>query len=129
MTSYQKAIKALEECVKDAMENNIDPGLQSEIWRHYQGMKAIDRQLPDAPKFSFKLDALDDALDYYVKASKINNNYTSPLYLYKAGLLAMKLNKFNRAEEYFSAIKKDYPNSSEAKNIDAFISKAIASDQ
>ena len=41
MTSYQKAIKALEECVKDAMENNVDPGLQSEIWRHYQGMKAI----------------------------------------------------------------------------------------
>ena len=65
MTSYQKAIKALEECVKDAMENDIDPGLQSEIWRHYQGMKAIDRQLPDAPKFSFKLDALDNALDYY----------------------------------------------------------------
>ena len=63
MTSYQKAIKALEECVKDAMENDIDPGLQSEIWRHYQGMKAIDRQLPDAPKFSFKLDALDRAFD------------------------------------------------------------------
>ena len=39
MTSYQKAIKALEECVKDAMENDIDPGLQMEIWRHYQGMK------------------------------------------------------------------------------------------
>ena len=36
MTSYQKAIKALEECVKDAMENDVDPGLQSEIWRHYQ---------------------------------------------------------------------------------------------
>ena len=76
-----------------------------------------------------ELNQFDDALDYYVKASKSNNNYTSPLYLYKAGLLAMKLNKFNRAEEYFSAIKKDYPNSSEAKNIDAFISKAIASDQ
>ena len=64
MNTYQKAIKALEDCVKDAMENNIDPGLQSEIWRHYQGMKAIDRQLPDNPKFSFKLDALDDAMDY-----------------------------------------------------------------
>ena len=64
MNPYQKAIKALEDCVKDAMENNIDPGLQSEIWRHYQGMKAIDRQLPDNPKFSFKLDALDDAMDY-----------------------------------------------------------------
>ena len=54
-----------------------------------------------------ELNQFDDALDYYVKASKSNNNYTSPLYLYKAGLIAMKLNKFNRAEEYFSAIKKD----------------------
>jgi len=76
-----------------------------------------------------ELNQFDDALDYYVKASKSNNNYTSPLYLYKAGLIAMKLNKFNRAEEYFSAIKKDYPNSTEAKNIDAFISKAVASNQ
>ena len=64
MTSYQKAIKALEECVKDAMENDIDPGLQMEIWRHYQGMKAIDRQLPDEPKFSFKLDSVDRVMEY-----------------------------------------------------------------
>ena len=64
MTSYQKAIKALEECVKDAMENNIDPGLQSEIWRHYQGMKAIDRQLPEDSKFSFSLEAADRVMDY-----------------------------------------------------------------
>jgi hypothetical protein len=65
MTSYQKAIKALEECVKDAMENDVDPGLQSEIWRHYQGMKAIDRQLPDAPKLSFNLDSVDRVMDMY----------------------------------------------------------------
>ena len=65
MTSYQKAIKALEECVKDAMENDVDPGLQSEIWRHYQGMKAIDRQLPDEPKFSFNLDSVDRVMDMY----------------------------------------------------------------
>ena len=64
MTSYQKAIKALEECVKDAMENDVDAALQCEIWRHYQGMKAIDRQLPDEPRFSFKLDAIDDVMDY-----------------------------------------------------------------
>ena len=55
MTSYQKAIKALEECVKDAMENNVDPGLQMEIWRHYQGMKAIDRQLPKQKEYKFSL--------------------------------------------------------------------------
>lgn len=65
MTSYQKAIKALEECVKDAMENDVDPGLQMEIWRHYQGMKAIDRQLPNPPRFSFKLDGVDRVFDEY----------------------------------------------------------------
>ena len=76
-----------------------------------------------------ELNQFDDAFDYYVKASKSNNNYSSPMYLFKAGLVAMRLNKFNRAEEYFSIIKQDYPNSNEAKNIDAFISKAVASNQ
>lgn len=76
-----------------------------------------------------ELNQFDDAFDYYLKASKSNNNYSSPMYLFKAGLVAMRLNKFNRAEEYFSIIKQDYPNSTEAKNIDAFISKAIASNQ
>ena len=76
-----------------------------------------------------ELNQFDDAYDYYVKATKTNNNYTSPVYLYKAGLMAMKLEKFKKAEEYFTDIKLDYPNSPEAKNIDAFISKAIASNQ
>ena len=81
MTSYQKAIKALEECVKDAMENDIDPGLQMEIWRHYQGMKAINRQLPDEPKFSFKLDSIDRVMDMYdpdynIQAAQPVNNLT-----------------------------------------------------
>ena len=76
-----------------------------------------------------ELNQFDDAYDYYVKATKTNNNYTSPVYLYKAGLIAMKLEKFKKAEVYFTNIKLDYPNSPEAKNIDAFISKAIASNQ
>jgi hypothetical protein len=65
MTSYQKAIKALEECVKDAMENDVDPGLQMEIWRHYQGVKAIERQLPKEQNLSFKLDGLDRVMEMY----------------------------------------------------------------
>ena len=76
-----------------------------------------------------ELNQFDDAYDYYVKATKTNNNYTSPVYLYKAGLMAMKLEKFKKAEAYFTNIKLDYPKSPEAKNIDAFISKAIASNQ
>jgi len=76
-----------------------------------------------------ELNQFEDAYDYYVKASKGDNNYTTPLFLYKAGTLAMRLNKFKKAEEYFTIIKLDYPKSPEAKNIDAFISKAIASNQ
>tara|TARA_B100001113_G_scaffold306816_1_gene268164 strand:+ start:161 stop:922 length:762 start_codon:yes stop_codon:yes gene_type:complete len=76
-----------------------------------------------------ELNQFEDAYDYYVKASKGDNNYTTPLFLYKAGTVAMKLNKFKKAEEYFTSIKLDYPKSPEAKNIDAFISKAIASNQ
>ena len=74
-----------------------------------------------------ELNQLDDALEYYIKASESENNYTSPMYLYKAGTIAMRLNKFKRAEKCFNTIKLDYPKSSEAKNIDAFIFKAIAS--
>ena len=65
MNSYQKAIKALEECVKDAMENDVDPGLQMEIWRHYQGLKAIQRQLPKETNLSFKLDGIDRVMEMY----------------------------------------------------------------
>ena len=63
MTSYQKAIKALEECVKDAMENDLDASTQGEIWRHYQGMKAIEKQVGRS-SFSFKLDSADRVMDY-----------------------------------------------------------------
>ena len=65
MNSYQTAIKALEGCVKDAMENDIDPGLQMEIWRHYQGMKSIQRQLPKENNLSFKLDGIDRVMEMY----------------------------------------------------------------
>ena len=67
MTSYQKAIKALEECVKDAMENNFDAALQCEIWRHYQGMKAIDRQLPKQKEYKFSIadDTISISSSYY----------------------------------------------------------------
>ncbi|AOO15463.1 hypothetical protein W1080910_192 [Cyanophage S-RIM12 isolate W1_08_0910] len=65
MNPYQKAIKSLEECVKDAMENDVDPGLQMEIWRHYQGVKAIQRQLPKETNLSFKLDGIDRVMEMY----------------------------------------------------------------
>ena len=55
MNPYLTAIQALENCVKDAMENNVDASTQSEIWRHYQGIKAISKQL-DQDTISFNID-------------------------------------------------------------------------
>ena len=52
MNPYLTAIQALENCVKDAMENNVDASTQSEIWRHYQGIKSIAKQL-DQDTISF----------------------------------------------------------------------------
>ena len=41
MNSYQKAADALKDAVKSALDDNVDANLQSEIWRHYQGMENI----------------------------------------------------------------------------------------
>ncbi len=62
MTVYQKAVEALKECVKDAMDTNVDASTQSELWRHYQGIKAIEKQLGRS-SLSFNLDAVDRVMD------------------------------------------------------------------
>ncbi len=74
------------------------------------------------------LNQLDDALDYYVKASNANENeFTTPLYLLKAGNTAMELKDYSKAQDLFERIKNDFSKSAEAESIDKFIERAIAS--
>lgn len=71
------------------------------------------------------INQLDDALDYYLQAATLKeNNFSSPLYLLKAGKIAMSLEKYSKAFDAFTKIKNDYPLSNEAKNIDIYINKA-----
>ncbi len=66
-----------------------------------------------------------DALKYYVDAANYkDNNFTSPLFLFKAGNTAMALEKFDKAEDYFTKIKNDYSKSDEARNINIYIQRA-----
>lgn len=66
-----------------------------------------------------------DALEYYESAAKMRENaFTTPFYLFKAANTAFDLNDFEKAAKYFTKIKEDYPNASEAVNIDLFINKA-----
>ncbi|MFD0989822.1 tol-pal system YbgF family protein [Mariniflexile jejuense] len=72
-----------------------------------------------------QLNQSDDALDYYEQAAEMRNNeYTTPMYLYKAGAIALELGKADKALTYFNKIKDEFPNSSEAATIDVFIGKA-----
>ncbi|MDP2088415.1 MAG: tetratricopeptide repeat protein [Flavobacteriaceae bacterium] len=66
-----------------------------------------------------------DALEYYEKAANMRENaFTTPFYLFKAANTAFDLADFVKAEKYFTKIKDEYPNSSEAVNIDLYINKA-----
>lgn len=75
-----------------------------------------------------QLNQPEDALGYYEQAAKMNdNNFTTPMYLFKAGTTALNLNKSKKALEHFNTIKEKYPTSSESANIEALIGKAEAS--
>ena len=74
------------------------------------------------------LNQLDDALDYYIKAANANENeFTTPLYLLKAGNTAMELKDYGKAQDLFERINNDFSKSAEAQSIAKFIERAIAS--
>ncbi|MDG1039506.1 MAG: tetratricopeptide repeat protein [Polaribacter sp.] len=70
------------------------------------------------------INQFDDAIDYYIKATQKENNYTTPLYLFKAAQLSMSLKEYNNALTYFQKIKSDFPTSFQAGDIDKYISSA-----
>jgi tetratricopeptide (TPR) repeat protein len=75
-----------------------------------------------------QLNQPENALEYYEKAIAVSDNeFTAPLYLFKAGSIAMTLGDNSKALKYFNRIKTDFPASTEATNIDVFIGKAEAS--
>ena len=53
----------MKDAVKMLLENNIDASTQSEIWRHYQGMENIDKQIGRTTKSRFS-DSEYDILQY-----------------------------------------------------------------
>lgn len=66
-----------------------------------------------------------DALDYYEKAvSHGVNDFTTPKYLLKAGIAALEAKEFTKASGFFTRIKEEFENSTEAKNIDVYIGRA-----
>ena len=72
-----------------------------------------------------QLDQAGDALGYYEQAVAHNaNEYSTPMYLYKAGIAALELKQNDKALQHFQRIKDDFSKSDEAATIDAFIGMA-----
>ena len=66
-----------------------------------------------------------DAMEYYEKAAKTSDNeFTAPMYYFKAGRLALDQGDKAKAKKYFELIKEKYPESKEAKDIDMYIAQA-----
>lgn len=71
------------------------------------------------------IDQAEDALEYYEKAAYLKDNeFTTPLFLFKAGRTALDLGQFSKAEKIFTQIKDDYPTSDIGKDIDKYIYSA-----
>jgi len=67
----------------------------------------------------------EDAMEHYIKAANFKSNeFTSSLYLLKAGNIAMDVGNFKKAEELFTKIKNEYPNSDEGTEIDIYLNRA-----
>ncbi|MGV3632511.1 MAG: tetratricopeptide repeat protein [Bacteroidota bacterium] len=65
-----------------------------------------------------------EAMDLYVEAAeKVDNEKTTPEYLFKAGLCAEELKDFEKAKELYTRIKENYLGFSGTKTIDKYIAR------
>jgi len=74
-----------------------------------------------------ELNDMDNALKYYEEAAQNNQNkLTTPLYLMRLGMVYENQNKFQDAVRIYNTIKKEFPESNEARDIEKYISRAEA---
>jgi len=71
-----------------------------------------------------QLEEPNKAINFYKKAAeRRNNDFTSPLYLLRAGILLENEGRLKEAGEMYERIKTDYAASTEGRNIDKYIAR------
>lgn len=69
----------------------------------------------------------EEALDYYLDAASMrDNSFTTPAFLFKAAMVSLELGQGNNAEKYLNRIKNDFPESSQAGQIEVYLGQAQA---
>lgn len=72
-----------------------------------------------------QLEQYKDALDYYEKAANMRENeVTTPIYLLKAGVIALDLDKPALAKKYLEKLTDQYPETKEAKKALTYLGTA-----
>lgn len=67
----------------------------------------------------------EEALNYYIKAARKNaNEFTSPIYLMKAGKAAESLGNYSDAASFYKEIMNDYPDTQEGREIKKYYYRA-----
>lgn len=69
-----------------------------------------------------ELDDKEEAVSFYMKAGeRKKNEFTTPIYLKKAGLIYEELENYDKALSVYEKIKNDFPDSDEGKEIEKYI--------
>lgn len=72
-----------------------------------------------------ELGKTDEAIEFYLKASKNSDNkFTSPIYLMKAGLAYEDKKDFKSAVKVYEQIKNDFPETTEGRDIEKYLARA-----
>jgi len=71
-----------------------------------------------------QLNEKEKARDYYLKAATIKpNEFTTPIFLFKAGILSEQLDDNQMALDTYKKLEKEYPNSNEARKIEKYVAR------
>jgi tetratricopeptide (TPR) repeat protein len=71
-----------------------------------------------------ELKRLNDAAKFYVKAAKYEkNDFTSPIFYKKAGMVYEELKQYEKALDLYNIIKNDFTKSIEARDIEKDIAR------
>jgi len=74
-----------------------------------------------------ELGQAEEAATYYLKAAEKNtNNFTTPVYLQKAGLAYEEMKNYTDALKVYKRIKTDFLETTEGRSIDKYIARAEA---
>lgn len=102
---FEAAIESFESCgFEDVVLGSMVIGLQGDCY--------------------VELDDLESAVDKYEEAAaREENEFTSPMYLKKAGLAYEALGQNDNAREAYQKIKDNWENSTEAEDIDKYLAR------